>query len=111
MYCMIDDDNALLCCSPSICCSADHDDYLLYLQHILTRVHSTYYGAYDKFLKKEFENCPDLRGVVPFIRSEVGVELICGLLVLSCCVVNVVLWVSVMELYVLYSGYYVVAVM
>nr|XP_018666687.1 RNA polymerase II subunit A C-terminal domain phosphatase-like isoform X3 [Ciona intestinalis] len=50
---------------------ADHDDYLKYLQSILTCIHYTYYDAYKKHLNGEFEHPPDLRGVVPFLRSKV----------------------------------------
>lgn len=49
----------------------DSDDYLQFLKDILVQIHNTYYEAYDKFLKKEFADLPDVRGVVPFLRSKV----------------------------------------
>lgn len=49
----------------------DPDDYLQFLKDILIQIHDTYYEAYDKFLKKEFADLPDVRGVVPFLRSKV----------------------------------------
>ncbi|XP_039253889.2 RNA polymerase II subunit A C-terminal domain phosphatase-like isoform X1 [Styela clava] len=49
----------------------DNDDYLKYLQDILTQIHNTYYEAYEKYLNKDFKDLPDVRGVVPFLRSKV----------------------------------------
>ncbi|KYO35419.1 RNA polymerase II subunit A C-terminal domain phosphatase isoform A [Alligator mississippiensis] len=49
----------------------DQDDHLIYLEEILVRVHTDYYTKYDKFLKKEIEEIPDIRKIVPELKSKV----------------------------------------
>jgi len=49
----------------------DTDDYLKCLLRILTLIHETYYDAYAKYCKGDFDHPPDIRGVVPFLRSKV----------------------------------------
>ncbi|XP_067632827.1 RNA polymerase II subunit A C-terminal domain phosphatase isoform X2 [Eurosta solidaginis] len=44
----------------------DPDDYLLYLEEILRNIHSRFYAIYD-----ETQDIPDLKIIVPKIRSEV----------------------------------------
>uniref|UniRef100_A0A8C5PBY9 RNA polymerase II subunit A C-terminal domain phosphatase n=2 Tax=Leptobrachium leishanense TaxID=445787 RepID=A0A8C5PBY9_9ANUR len=50
---------------------ADEDDHLIYLEEILVRVHTDYYAKYDSFLKKEIEEIPDIRKIVPDLKSKV----------------------------------------
>lgn len=51
----------------------DTDDYLLYLEDILDRVHTKYYELYDEKLKYKSENeqirLPDLKDVIPQVRN------------------------------------------
>ncbi|KAM5158466.1 RNA polymerase II subunit A C-terminal domain phosphatase [Mantella aurantiaca] len=49
----------------------DEDDHLIYLEEILVRVHTDYYAKYDRFLKKELEEVPDIRKIVPELKSKV----------------------------------------
>ncbi|XP_043364186.1 RNA polymerase II subunit A C-terminal domain phosphatase isoform X9 [Dermochelys coriacea] len=49
----------------------DEDDHLIYLEEILVRVHTDYYTKYDKFLKKEINEIPDIRKIVPELKSKV----------------------------------------
>ncbi|KFP73202.1 RNA polymerase II subunit A C-terminal domain phosphatase, partial [Acanthisitta chloris] len=49
----------------------DDDDHLIYLEEILVRVHTDYYTKYDKYLKKETEEIPDIRKIVPELKSKV----------------------------------------
>ncbi|NXH15438.1 CTDP1 phosphatase, partial [Bucco capensis] len=49
----------------------DDDDHLIYLEEILVRVHTDYYTKYDKYLKKEIEEIPDIRKIVPELKSKV----------------------------------------
>ncbi|KAM6126079.1 RNA polymerase II subunit A C-terminal domain phosphatase isoform 2-T2 [Pterocles gutturalis] len=49
----------------------DDDDHLMYLEEILVRVHADYYTKYDKYLKKEIEEIPDIRKIVPELKSKV----------------------------------------
>lgn len=46
----------------------DGDDYLLYLEDILKRIHTTFYEEYDKM---ESGEVPDLKKVIPSVRREV----------------------------------------
>lgn len=46
----------------------DADDYLLHLEDILKRIHQTFYDAYDKM---ESGEVPDLKKVIPMVRSQV----------------------------------------
>ncbi|GCC23764.1 hypothetical protein chiPu_0002162 [Chiloscyllium punctatum] len=47
----------------------DEDDHLMYLETILTHVHTEYFAQYDKYLKKE-RQVPDLRKIVPELKSK-----------------------------------------
>ncbi|XP_042725367.1 RNA polymerase II subunit A C-terminal domain phosphatase isoform X2 [Lagopus leucura] len=49
----------------------DDDDHLMHLEEILVRVHTDYYTKYDKYLKKEIEEIPDIRKIVPELKSKV----------------------------------------
>ncbi|XP_027531800.1 RNA polymerase II subunit A C-terminal domain phosphatase isoform X2 [Neopelma chrysocephalum] len=49
----------------------DDDDHLIYLEEILVRVHTDYYTKYDKYLKNEIEEIPDIRKIVPELKSKV----------------------------------------
>ncbi|XP_010156569.1 PREDICTED: RNA polymerase II subunit A C-terminal domain phosphatase, partial [Eurypyga helias] len=49
----------------------DNDDHLIYLEEILVRVHTDYYTKYDKYLKKEIEEIPDIKKIVPELKSKV----------------------------------------
>ncbi|XP_061850681.1 RNA polymerase II subunit A C-terminal domain phosphatase [Colius striatus] len=49
----------------------DDDDHLIYLEEILVRVHTDYYTKYDKYLNKEIEEIPDIRKIVPELKSKV----------------------------------------
>lgn len=50
---------------------ADDDDHLVHLEEILARVHSDYYAKYDRFLRGETQEAPDIRKIVPELRSRV----------------------------------------
>jgi len=51
----------------------DNDDYLLYLEEILTHIHSEYYKEYDEKMKYKSEEeeikIPDLKEIVPRVRK------------------------------------------
>ncbi|XP_069587029.1 RNA polymerase II subunit A C-terminal domain phosphatase [Ranitomeya imitator] len=49
----------------------DEDDHLIYLEEILVRVHTDYYAKYERYLKKELEDVPDIRKIVPELKSKV----------------------------------------
>uniref|UniRef100_A0A8D0L5E3 RNA polymerase II subunit A C-terminal domain phosphatase n=1 Tax=Sphenodon punctatus TaxID=8508 RepID=A0A8D0L5E3_SPHPU len=49
----------------------DEDDHLIYLEEILVRVHTDYYTKYDKYLRKEIEEIPDIRKIVPELKRKV----------------------------------------
>ncbi|KAM3928445.1 RNA polymerase II subunit A C-terminal domain phosphatase [Leptodactylus fuscus] len=49
----------------------DEDDHLIYLEEILVRVHTDYYAKYERYLKKELEEMPDIRKIVPELKSKV----------------------------------------
>ncbi|XP_041104483.1 RNA polymerase II subunit A C-terminal domain phosphatase-like [Polyodon spathula] len=48
----------------------DKDDHLIYLEEVLTRIHMEYYARYDKYLKKELPEAPDIRKIVPELKSK-----------------------------------------
>ncbi|KAM9633463.1 RNA polymerase II subunit A C-terminal domain phosphatase isoform 2-T2 [Trichechus inunguis] len=50
---------------------ADDDDHLVHLEEILVRVHTDYYAKYDRYLNKETEEAPDIRKIVPELKSKV----------------------------------------
>ncbi|NXR08539.1 CTDP1 phosphatase, partial [Semnornis frantzii] len=49
----------------------DDDDHLIYLEEILARVHSDYYSKYDRYLRRETQEVPDIRKIVPELKSKV----------------------------------------
>ncbi|XP_021495738.2 RNA polymerase II subunit A C-terminal domain phosphatase isoform X1 [Meriones unguiculatus] len=49
----------------------DDDDHLIHLEEILARVHTDYYTKYDRYLNKELEEAPDIRKIVPELKSKV----------------------------------------
>ncbi|XP_069894904.1 RNA polymerase II subunit A C-terminal domain phosphatase isoform X2 [Dipodomys merriami] len=49
----------------------DEDDHLVHLEEILVRVHTDYYTKYDRYLRRELEEAPDIRKIVPELRSKV----------------------------------------
>ncbi|NXX39108.1 CTDP1 phosphatase, partial [Tricholaema leucomelas] len=49
----------------------DDDDHLIYLEEILARVHSDYYSKYDRYLRRESPEAPDIRKIVPELKSKV----------------------------------------
>ncbi|XP_039181340.1 RNA polymerase II subunit A C-terminal domain phosphatase [Crotalus tigris] len=49
----------------------DHDDHLIYLEEILVRVHTDYYSKYDKYVRKETDELPDIRKIVPELKQKV----------------------------------------
>ncbi|XP_072267659.1 RNA polymerase II subunit A C-terminal domain phosphatase [Pyxicephalus adspersus] len=49
----------------------DEDDHLIYLEEILVRVHTDYYAKYDRFMKKELDEIPDIRMIVPELKKKV----------------------------------------
>ncbi|XP_021571062.1 RNA polymerase II subunit A C-terminal domain phosphatase isoform X2 [Carlito syrichta] len=49
----------------------DDDDHLIHLEEILVRVHTDYYAKYDRFLSKELDEAPDIRKIVPELKSKV----------------------------------------
>lgn len=55
--------------------ASDTDDYLLYLQDILKRIHSRFYKEYDDILKYTAEgesvSVPDLKKIIPNLRKEI----------------------------------------
>ncbi|XP_043922931.1 RNA polymerase II subunit A C-terminal domain phosphatase isoform X2 [Protopterus annectens] len=50
---------------------ADEDDHLIYLEEILVRIHGEYYTQYEKYISKEIYEVPDLRRIVPELKSKV----------------------------------------
>ncbi|XP_030191852.1 RNA polymerase II subunit A C-terminal domain phosphatase isoform X1 [Lynx canadensis] len=49
----------------------DEDDHLVYLEEILARVHSDYYAKYDRYLRGDSQEPPDIRKIVPELKSRV----------------------------------------
>lgn len=49
----------------------DEDDHLVHLEEILARVHSDYYARYDRYLRGETPEAPDIRKIVPELKSRV----------------------------------------
>ncbi|XP_036410911.1 RNA polymerase II subunit A C-terminal domain phosphatase isoform X2 [Megalops cyprinoides] len=47
----------------------DQDDHLIYLEEVLVRIHSEYYARYDDFLAKKTSEIPDIRKIVPELKS------------------------------------------
>ncbi|XP_046304557.1 RNA polymerase II subunit A C-terminal domain phosphatase isoform X3 [Marmota monax] len=49
----------------------DEDDHLIHLEEILVRVHRDYYSRYDRYLNQELTEAPDIRKIVPELKSKV----------------------------------------
>ncbi|XP_061197142.1 RNA polymerase II subunit A C-terminal domain phosphatase-like [Saccostrea echinata] len=50
----------------------DDDDYLLYLEEILTTVHKAFYDMYDQLkLKGENAEKPDMKNILPYVKRKV----------------------------------------
>ncbi|XP_076041631.1 RNA polymerase II subunit A C-terminal domain phosphatase-like isoform X2 [Oratosquilla oratoria] len=50
---------------------SDCDDYLLYLEEILRKLHEAFYMMYDTNTIDKMDNLPDLKVLVPYVRSKV----------------------------------------
>lgn len=48
----------------------DQDDHLIYLEEVLERIHAEYYARYETYLKKEASEMPDIRKIVPELKSK-----------------------------------------
>lgn len=48
----------------------DQDDHLIYLEEVLERIHAEYFARYDCYLKKEAAEMPDIRKIVPELKSK-----------------------------------------
>ncbi|XP_056154747.1 RNA polymerase II subunit A C-terminal domain phosphatase [Lampris incognitus] len=48
----------------------DQDDHLIYLEEVLERIHAEYYARYETYLKKEATETPDIRKIVPELKSK-----------------------------------------
>lgn len=47
----------------------DKDDHLIYLQEILMRIHNEYYSRYEAYLRGDCSEMPDIRKIVPELKS------------------------------------------
>lgn len=47
----------------------DEDDHLVYLEEVLERVHAEYYARYRAYQRKEAPESPDIRKIVPELKS------------------------------------------
>lgn len=48
----------------------DQDDHLIYLEEVLERIHAEYYARYEAYLRKEATEMPDIRKIVPELKSK-----------------------------------------
>ncbi|XP_042362196.1 RNA polymerase II subunit A C-terminal domain phosphatase [Plectropomus leopardus] len=48
----------------------DQDDHLIYLEEVLERIHAEYYARYEAYLRKEVSEMPDIRKIVPELKSK-----------------------------------------
>ncbi|KAK5613507.1 hypothetical protein CRENBAI_020930 [Crenichthys baileyi] len=48
----------------------DQDDHLIYLEEVLQRIHAEYFARYDTYLRKETSEMPDIRRIVPELKSK-----------------------------------------
>ncbi|XP_055012870.1 RNA polymerase II subunit A C-terminal domain phosphatase isoform X2 [Boleophthalmus pectinirostris] len=48
----------------------DQDDHLIYLEEVLERIHAEYFTRYDRYLKKEVPETPDIRKIVPELKGK-----------------------------------------
>jgi RNA polymerase II subunit A-like phosphatase len=49
----------------------DTDDYLIYLEDVLKRIHAAYYEMYDQMKKKQSSEIPDMKRIIPYVRKKV----------------------------------------
>ena len=49
----------------------DEDDYLLYLEDILQRVHTAFYELYDQMNSTEKQKVPSVKKIIPYVRRKV----------------------------------------
>ncbi len=49
----------------------DEDDYLLYLEDILRKVHTAYYEVYDQTKNTGKAEKPDLKKIIPYVRRKI----------------------------------------
>lgn len=47
----------------------DQDDHLIYLEEVLIRVHTEYYSRYEAYLQGQRSEMPDIRRIVPELKS------------------------------------------
>lgn len=47
------------------------DDYLMYLEEILTMIHKAFYDLYDQLKSHNKQEIPDLKKVIPYVRRKV----------------------------------------
>ncbi|KAL7381473.1 hypothetical protein ABVT39_006175 [Epinephelus coioides] len=48
----------------------DQDDHLIHLEEVLERIHAEYYARYEAYLRKEESEMPDIRKIVPELKSK-----------------------------------------
>ncbi|KAM4724907.1 RNA polymerase II subunit A C-terminal domain phosphatase isoform 2-T2 [Anableps anableps] len=48
----------------------DQDDHLIYLEEVLERIHAEYFARYETYLRKEASEMPDIRRIVPELKSK-----------------------------------------
>ncbi|XP_013882498.1 RNA polymerase II subunit A C-terminal domain phosphatase isoform X2 [Austrofundulus limnaeus] len=48
----------------------DRDDHLIYLEEVLERIHTEYFARYETYLRKETSEMPDIRRIVPELKSK-----------------------------------------
>ncbi|XP_037549341.1 RNA polymerase II subunit A C-terminal domain phosphatase [Nematolebias whitei] len=48
----------------------DQDDHLIYLEEVLERIHTEYFARYETYLRKETSEMPDIRRIVPELKSK-----------------------------------------
>ncbi|XP_051245866.1 RNA polymerase II subunit A C-terminal domain phosphatase isoform X2 [Dicentrarchus labrax] len=48
----------------------DQDDHLIYLEEVLERIHAEFYARYEAYLRKEASETPDIRKIVPELKSK-----------------------------------------
>ncbi|XP_028317090.1 LOW QUALITY PROTEIN: RNA polymerase II subunit A C-terminal domain phosphatase [Gouania willdenowi] len=48
----------------------DQDDHLIYLEEVLERIHTEYYSRYEVFLRNQASEMPDIRRIVPELKSK-----------------------------------------
>ena len=49
----------------------DEDDYLLYLENVLQRIHTAFYKVHDQLKAASGDPGPDLKSIIPYVRKKV----------------------------------------